>query len=255
MSNLFKDKLVLISGGLGDIGRAITLALAREGAVVALCDVHGEEEALPLLEQLERTGAAAYYSMVDVTNPDAVNSWIGSITEKVSAPSIVIPNAATVTQADCSHITPAQWSKEIEVNLNGAFYVAQSGVLQMVKNNKQGHIVFIGSWAAHAVHAQIPAYSVAKAGLRMLCKCMALQFAAHGILVNEIAPGFVEAGLSKKIWESHPALQQQAKEKVPVKKLITPEEIAWQVIQLCHPNNKNITGSTVLLDGGLSLLT
>jgi glucose 1-dehydrogenase len=91
--------------------------------------------------------------------------------------------------------------------------------------------------------------------LRMLCKCMALELAPHGILVNEIAPGYVDAGMSRRICEQDPLRRKQALKKVPVRKFIMAEEVARQVVQLCHPQNQNITGSTLLMDGGLSLLS
>jgi glucose 1-dehydrogenase len=89
----------------------------------------------------------------------------------------------------------------------------------------------------------------------MLCQCLALELAPHRILVNEIAPGYVNAGLSGRFWKKDPALGNQAKDRVPIKKLISSEAVACQVVQICHPNNEHMTGSTLLMDGGLSLLT
>ena len=89
----------------------------------------------------------------------------------------------------------------------------------------------------------------------MLCKCMALELAPHGILVNEIAPGFVNAGLSGSVWGSDEAKAKEALNKVPIHKLISAEAVAQQVLTLCHPDNEHMTGSTILMDGGLSLLS
>jgi NAD(P)-dependent dehydrogenase (short-subunit alcohol dehydrogenase family) len=96
-------------------------------------------------------------------------------------------------------------------------------------------------------------YSVSKAGLRMLCQCMALELAPHHITVNEIAPGYVDAGLSGKIFDANPALREEARAKVPNRELISAAEVAAQVAYLCDPENRHITGSTLLMDGGLSL--
>jgi NAD(P)-dependent dehydrogenase (short-subunit alcohol dehydrogenase family) len=133
--------------------------------------------------------------------------------------------------------------------------MAQAAALRLVEQKREGRIVFTGSWAAHAPHPHIPAYSVAKAGLRMLCKCMALDLAPHGILVNEVAPGYVNAGLSAAVWQQQPERRQQASARVPVQRLIEPEEVALQVAHLCEPANRHTTGSVLLMDGGLSLLT
>lgn len=169
-------------------------------------------------------------------------------------PGIIIANAATVTFAGLYEITSEQWFRELRVNLDGAFHLTQSATARLLHHSRPGRVVFIGSWAAHSVHTHIPAYCVSKAGLRMLCKCMALELAPHNILVNEIAPGYVDAGLSGRSFEKNPDTRKEAQQKVPVKKLISALEVAYQVIQLCHPSNEHMTGSTVLMDGGLSLL-
>jgi len=88
----------------------------------------------------------------------------------------------------------------------------------------------------------------------MLCKCMALELAPHGIMVNEIAPGYVDGGLSRLAWEQQPDGRAAARKKVPVQALITSEEVAAQIVHLSHPENHHITGSVVLMDGGLSLV-
>src|SRR5207248_5748400 len=114
----------------------------------------------------------------------------------------------------CS-ITPEEWDRELRVNLNGAFYLARECARRLVELGRPGRIVFVGSWAAHAVHTDLPAYCVAKAGLRMLSKCMALELAPKGILVNEVAPGFVDAGLSGRIFVEKPERREASLRLVP----------------------------------------
>jgi glucose 1-dehydrogenase len=208
-----------------------------------------------MLDQLKQHEVAVSYECVDVSDANAVKQWIKKVEQQQGIPDIIIANAATVTLAGIHDVTPAQWSKEIDVNLNGAFHLTQETTRLLVQHQQPGRVVFIGSWAAYTPHTHIPAYCVAKAGLRMLCKCMALELAPHNILVNEIAPGFVEAGLSAKVWEANPQQAKEAIDKVPVHKLITVEAVAEQVLQLCHPNNVYMTGATISMDGGLSLLS
>ncbi|HTE12254.1 MAG TPA: SDR family oxidoreductase [Chitinophagaceae bacterium] len=255
MSKLFEKKTVIISGGLGDIGLAIAKAFAKQGASIALCDQHPASAATKALDVLAQYKIPVSYDCVDVSDAGAVRQWIKKVQSEQQIPTIIIVNAAMVTIAGIHTITSDQWSREIDVNLNGAFHLASETTRLLVQQQQPGRVVFIGSWAAYTPHTHIPAYCVSKAGLRMLCKCMALELAAHNILVNEIAPGFVEAGLSARVWEKDPQLAKEAVEKVPVHKLITAEAVAGQVIQLCHPNNVHMTGSTILMDGGLSLLS
>ncbi|TZF84021.1 SDR family oxidoreductase [Pedobacter sp. BS3] len=255
MDNLFKDKTVLISGGLGDIGRAIVTRFAQQGANIAIGDLLPESEAATFLKELQPYKGLYSYTTVDVTDDTAVNKWIIDTETTQGIISMVIANAAMVTLADVKSITAQQWSKELQVNLNGAFYVTQAATRRMVHHKIPGRVVFIGSWAAHAPHPGIPAYCVSKAGIRMLCRCMALELAPYQILVNEIAPGYVAAGLSARVWKQQPDAAEEARQKVPVKKVISPDEVAWQVVNLCHPENSQMTGSTIVMDGGLSLLS
>ena len=173
----------------------------------------------------------------------------------LGTPTLIIPNAAIVTLADIRTVTPAQWRRELNVNLDGAFHLAQAATLRLLDKKRPGRIVFVGSWAAHAAHNSIPAYSVAKAGLRMLCKCMALELAPDGILVNEVAPGYVDAGLTAGVWARDPGAKERAITRVPTGLLIDADEVALQVAHLCSPANRHMTGSVILMDGGLSLST
>lgn len=255
MNQLFKGQTVIISGGLGDIGRAIALEFAKQGANIALCDIHPETAAREFLEELSQHKVQSDYRQVDVADANAVKNWVLHVEDKLGVYGIIIANAATATFSGVIEITPEQWSQELRVNLDGAFYLTQSATARLLHHGRPGRVVFIGSWAAHAVHTTIPAYCVSKAGIRMLCKCMALELAPHQILVNEIAPGFVDAGLSGKNFKTNPGAREKAEQKVPIHKLISATEVAQQVVILCHPQNQHMTGSTILMDGGLSLLT
>ena len=254
MKKLFEEKTVLISGGLGDIGKAIAIAFAKSGANVAVGDVQPSAQAASLLGELQQLSVNCSYTQVDVSDATAVDAWVTETTKALGTIHIAIANAATVTIAGLYKITDEQWSKELRVNLDGAFYVSRAVTSRLLQQEQRGSVVFVGSWAAEAVHAHIPAYSVSKAGMRMLCQCMALELAPHGITVNEIAPGYVDAGLSRKVWEQSPAQKEDARKKVPVQALITAAEVAEQVLRLCDPGNKHITGSILLMDGGLSLV-
>lgn len=255
MDQLFKNETLIISGGLGDIGRAIALEFAKNGANIALCDVYPTEHAEEFLKQLNQCDTKSMYDQVDVVDAGAVKNWVIKVEDDLGISRVIIANAAIVTYTSVSEITPDQWSRELRVNLDGAFHLSQAAIARLVHHGQPGRVVFIGSWAANSVHTYIPAYCVSKAGMRMLCKCMALEFAPHNILVNEVAPGYVDAGLSGRAFEKDPVMKENAQQKVPLKKLISAAEVASQVMLLCHPLNKHMTGSTVLMDGGLSLLT
>jgi NAD(P)-dependent dehydrogenase (short-subunit alcohol dehydrogenase family) len=250
-----QTQTAIISGALGDIGFAIATELSRLGANIALGDILPESAAADSIKTIEQFGVKCRYDRVDVSDPAAVSRWAGAVEQSLGLPSLIIPNAAVVNLGGVRTTTPDSWQRELSVNLSGAWYLAQAAAQRLLASNKPGRIVFIGSWAAHAAHVQIPTYCVSKAGMRMLCKCMALELAPHGILVNEVAPGYVDAGLTGKMFNAHPATRPAAKARVPINELITAQEVARNVAFLCDPDNRQITGTTILMDGGLSLVT
>jgi glucose 1-dehydrogenase len=254
VSRLFENQTAIISGGAGDIGRAVALEFAKLGAAIAIGGRRSAAEVSETLEAIEKHGVRCHYRRVDVADAKAVQAWVSEVECQLGVPSLIIANAATVTLKGLYELTAEEWSRELRVNLDGAFHLTQAATASLLQQRKHGRVVFVGSWAAHTVHKHIPAYCVAKAGLRMLCQCMAMELAPHGILVNEIAPGVVIGGLSRCVWEQNPALREKAQNTVPIKKLITNEEVARGIIFLCHPDNQHMTGSVLLMDGGLSLI-
>jgi NAD(P)-dependent dehydrogenase (short-subunit alcohol dehydrogenase family) len=250
-----KGSVAIISGGLGDIGQAIARELARRGADIAVGDVRDAADAAPLLGTLGAMGRRARYDRVDVADAAAVAAWVEQVEADLGVTDLVIPNAAIVTLKGIRDVTPAEWEQELAINLGGGFHLAQAAAKRLVYHGQPGRIVFVGSWAAHAVHPSLPTYCVAKAGLRMLMQCFALDLAPHSILVNEVAPGYVDAGLSGRIFADNPDVKVQATARVPNGLLITAEEVALQVAHLCDPAHRQMTGSTLLMDGGLSLIT
>lgn len=255
MEASFSEQVAIISGGLGDIGRAIARTLAQRGADIAVGDVLEPEKATGLLEELRGLGRRARYDRVDVSDAAAVSAWVAATEADLGVPTLIVPNAAIVSLVGLRDLTPEQWSREMRVNLDGAFHMAQAGALRLLQQGKPGRIVFIGSWVAHAPQTHIQAYCVTKAGVRMLCKVMALELAPHGILVNEVAPGNVDAGLSARIFEQNPVWRERNLTRVHIREMSQAEEVALQVAHLCDPANRQMTGSVLLMDGGLSLLS
>ncbi|QBQ40983.1 SDR family NAD(P)-dependent oxidoreductase [Sphingobacterium psychroaquaticum] len=250
----FKDKVVVISGGLGDIGRAIAQAFLAAEAIVCIGDKSSMAEAIERWPFLGEATSRVSYHTVDVADPLSVETWITDCRKLYGGISICIANAARVTLKKYSEISNSEWKDEMGVNLDGAFFVANTCARAFVTDKIPGNIVFLGSWAAHAVHENLPAYSVSKAAVRMLCQTMALEYAAQGIRVNEIAPGYVNAGLSKVVWSKDPRLQTEAAAVVPLGTILESEEIADQVLWMCSSACRQMTGASIVLDGGLSLI-
>lgn len=246
-------EVAVVSGGLGAIGSAAVRALAAHGADVAWCDLLPEDRALPLVGDVQDLGRRGLYHRVDVADARAVSSWLLDVEQRLGTPTLIVPNAAIVGLAPWPQLSAEDWRRVMAVNLDGAFHLASFATRRLLERGSPGRVVFVGSWAAEHVHLALPAYCVAKAGMRMLARCMAGALAPHGILVNEIAPGFVAAGLADQFPEAVRDAHEASRRQVPVGRLIEPDEVAAQIVHLCDPENRHMTGSTVLMDGGLSL--
>lgn len=250
MSTNFDDQPVaVVSGGLGDIGWATAQALRTAGCRVALGD-------LPAREQVPaQTLADFHYQAVDVSDERSVVAWFEAVqTHFGQPPSLLVVNAGIVRPGTALAASCQDWNDTLAVNLTGAWLMAREGAQRLIAARQPGRIVCVGSWAGHAPHVHIAAYCAAKAGLRMLVQCLALELAEHQILVNEIAPGYVDAGLSGQFFRRDPQLAERSRAAVPVGRLIDTAEVAAAVVYLCSPEHRNLTGSTLVLDGGLSLL-
>ncbi len=250
---MHQNQTVIISGGAGDIGRAMAAAFIAEGARVALGDILTPEEAAPRLKELGASSDRLRYDTVDVADATAVNRWWDGVAAAWALPDIIIPNAAVVSLKTYRDLSAADWQRELSINLNGAFHLAHRAALQLSAARQPGHIIFLGSWVAARPQTHIPTYCVAKAGVRMLCQTLARAFAEDDIRVNEVAPGIVDAGLSGKFFAKYPGRREKSLEQIPLRRHITAAEVAHQVITLCHPANRHMTGATVTFDGGLSL--
>ncbi len=248
-------RVAAISGGLGDIGRAVALELAGRGASISVCDLLPVGASSGLGTAVRALGVPFHYAQTDVSDHADVSSWLADASSALGTPDLIIPNAAVVTITRLMNLTANQWRRELQINLDGAFHLSHEGARRLIAEGKPGWMVFVGSWVAHAPRPHIPAYCVSKAGLRMLMKLMALELAPHKIMVNEVAPGNVDGGLSAKVFAERPELREGHIQMVPIKRLQEPAEIALQVAHLCSPTNTQMTGSTLLVDGGLSLLT
>jgi NAD(P)-dependent dehydrogenase (short-subunit alcohol dehydrogenase family) len=250
------NKIAVISGGLGDIGRAIALLFGQQGLRIAISDVYPLEAVSAQLEELQAAGCPElFYQQVDVSSEAQVAAWLNAIEHKWGVPQIVVPNAGIVVAGALSgdSITTEQVHKQMEVNFWGSYYLAVLAAKKLQAYQLPGRITFIGSWAAERPNARISAYCISKASVRMLCKTLALELAEQNILVNEIAPGIVSGGLSKKNQQKDPALLNTHLNSIPMHTLVQVEEIARHVLFLSDFSGINITGTTLLVDGGLSL--
>ncbi len=238
--------IIAITGGLGDIGLAIAKEFAAKGHAIAVCDL---AESAP-------ENFSGHYFQVDVRSEESVQAWFDAMENEFGQPpTLVVVNAGV----HCSNgngnsigTSIQDWTRTIEVNLTGAWLTAREGARRLLAVGGTGAITFVGSWVGQYPTANLAAYCASKAGVHSLVKTMALELAGQGIRVNEIAPGYVDAGLSGKIFKQNGDLAEKARQAVPSGKFIMPDEVARGVVYLTDPENPNLTGTTLILDGGIS---
>jgi NAD(P)-dependent dehydrogenase (short-subunit alcohol dehydrogenase family) len=150
-------------------------------------------------------------------------------------------------------ITQESWQRQIDINLTGAFNVAQAVARKMVVAKTGGVVIFTSSWVAEIPWPEITAYAASKAGLNMLMKQMARELAPYGVRANAIAPGIVRAGMGGRQLREEPQYAARVAKVIPLGEPGTPVEIAQAVVYLAGPQAAYMTGSILLLDGGCSL--
>lgn len=239
---------IAIAGGAGDIGSAMAAELTRHGGQVTLIDRKTPEEARPWVERASVNGAVAY-RQADVTDREAIDAALASLDRL----DIAIGNQGIGRGIPFLELTQTDWQQHVDVNLTGCFNVGQAAARLMVDRGEGGRIIFTGSWVMEIPWPEISAYSVTKAGVRMLARSMARELAKHKILVNVIAPGIVYAGLAKKQMETEPQYAERIKHVIPLGGPQSAEEIAQATAFLCSSGSASMTGSVLLVDGGCSL--
>jgi NAD(P)-dependent dehydrogenase (short-subunit alcohol dehydrogenase family) len=240
---------VAITGGAGDIGAAMGRELSRQGASVTLIDRKSPDEARPWLERARDRSGEVRYVQADVRDRSALDKALADIDPL----DVAIGNAGIVESSPFLEITEEQWRNHLDVNLTGCFNIGQSAARLMTERRRPGRIIFTGSWVQEVPWPEITAYSVSKAGIRMLARQMARELATHGILVNVVAPGIVKAGLAKRQMETEPQYARRVKNVIPLGEPQTAEQVAAATTFLCSDAADYMTGSSLLVDGGCSL--
>jgi 3-oxoacyl-[acyl-carrier protein] reductase len=250
----FSGRTAIVTGAAHGFGRAISLAFARRGAAVWVCDVLGEE----LLETqglCRAVGATCTARTVDVRDKTAVDRFAAEACGPTGHVDILVNNAGGVlgqVGRPLEEITPEQWQSIFDVNVTGAFYLAQA-VAPGMKTARGGRIINISSGAGLGISLTgIQAYASAKAAQIGLTRQLAHELGPWGITVNNIAPGFVRSNpATERQWESYGAEGQRALvDRIALKRLGTPDDIANGVLFFASEHAGWITGQVLSIDGG-----
>ena len=250
----FSGKTVIVTGAAHGFGRAIVLAFATLGARVWACDILGDELG-ETQRQCVAAGGMCAGRVIDVRDKGAVEAFVGDAAAASGHVDILVNNAGGVlgqVGRPLEEITPEQWQAIFDVNVTGAFYFSQA-VVKGMKAADGGRIINISSGAGLGISLTgIQAYASAKAAQIGLTRQLAHELGPWGITVNNIAPGFVRSNpTTEKQWESYGAEGQRALvERIALKRLGTPDDIAYGVLFFASDYANWITGQVISIDGG-----
>jgi glucose 1-dehydrogenase len=244
-----KDKVVLITGAASGIGRAIAIETARQGAYVVVNYIGKPDAAQEVVREIEDDHGAVLTIEADVSKPDRVQHMISETVSRLGRVDVLVNNAGIEKESPFLEKPESEFDAVIAVNLKGAFLCTQAAARDMAKR-KRGTIINISS-----VHEDLPfpgysAYCAAKGGLRMLCRDLALELAPHGINVINVAPGAIDTPINKRTL-SNPEKKLALKREIPLGRVGEPQEIAKLVCYLASDDAAYITGTTIVIDGGL----
>ena len=244
-----EHKVALVTGASRGIGKAIALGLAENGAAVAVNYSSSESSALEVAEIIRKNGGKAEIFKARVNEEAEVEEMFSAVEKKLGPVDILVNNAGITKDNLLMRMKTEEWDMVIDVNLKGAFLCTRRALKGMMKN-RYGKIINISSVVGFSGNAGQFNYSATKAGVIGMTKSAALECASRGIRVNAVAPGFIETDMTASISDDMKAAYM---EKIPLKSLGKPEDIANAVIYLASPLSDYMTGQTLHLNGGMYL--
>ena len=252
-NNIFSlaGKICIVTGGYQGIGEVVASYIADAGADVVIFDISDATQVAKNIEAQYGVRSKAY--ICDVTDPVNVQECIDKAAQDMGTLDLLFNNAGICLHKPALECEPKDWLKVMDVNLNGAYYVAQTFGRYLVENNKKGNIVNTASMSATIVN--IPqgqaSYNASKAAVVHLTKSLAVEWADKGIRVNCISPGYIHTAITGN---SNPEWQKLWIASIPYKRMGTPEELAGAVIYLLSDASTYTSGCDMIIDGCFTLV-
>jgi NAD(P)-dependent dehydrogenase (short-subunit alcohol dehydrogenase family) len=235
-----RDKVIVVSGGAGGIGAEVSARLAAEGACLVIADLN--------TATIQARGERAIGVACDITDPGQCEALVQAAVEKFGRVDGAVNCAGFSKPHDSISLPPAEWSRMVDVQLNGAFYFAQACARRMIGTG--GAIVFITSTNAEAAFPRRAAYCCAKAGVAMLTKVLAIEWAEKGIRVNAVGPAYVATEMTQRNIAAGNVSEAQITGRIPLGRLAQPADVADAVSFLLSEKASFITGHSLYVDGG-----
>lgn len=243
---MLRGKVVAVTGASRGIGRQVALTLAGEGADLVINGTNlGRLE--DVRSEVEACGQKCVIAEGDVALPETAERLVQAARSEYGRIDVLVNNAGINDRTKTPQLTDEGWLRVINVNLNGTYYMCHAVLPQMVEQGS-GCIVNITSANGVTPHPNAaPSYGASKAGVTYLTRHFALEYAPHGIRVNAVQCGPISSEMTDQ-WT--PEYREQALSKVPLRRLGTPEEVAWGVLFCCSEMSGFMTGASINMSGG-----
>lgn len=250
MQNPFslEGETALITGGGSGVGLGIATSFVQAGARVVLV---GRQEAR-LRQAVRKLDGRAAYLTHDITQVQNARELIRRATAQVGPISILVNNAGIHLKKPAVDTEPAEFDAVLQTHVVAAFSLTRA-VLPRMMRRRHGNILFTASMASLFGIPMVAAYSAAKSAHIGLVRSLATEVSAHGVRVNAIAPGWIDAGMTlKALWDDK-ARARRILERTPMRRFGTPEDVGWAATYLCSPAARFVTGVILPVDGGVSI--
>ncbi|RBP41131.1 3-oxoacyl-[acyl-carrier-protein] reductase [Garciella nitratireducens] len=242
-----ENKTAIVTGSSKGIGKVIALQLANAGANVIVNYNHSFEEAKKVVEEIRSMGRRSLAIQADVGKQTDVDHFIQKALDEFKNIDILVNNAGITRDNLLLRMKEKEWDEVLNINLKGTFLMTKAVIRKMMKN-KRGKIINISSIVGVTGNAGQSNYAAAKAGIIGFTKSIAREVASRGIQVNAIAPGYIKTEMTDILPES---IQKELLNKIPVKRIGDPEDIANMVTFLSSDLSNYITGQVIHIDGGM----
>jgi NAD(P)-dependent dehydrogenase (short-subunit alcohol dehydrogenase family) len=249
-----KDNVSIVTGGARGLGKAMATALAQAGSNIVIADID-IQEARKTASELQQEGIETFAIQIDVTQPEQVDQMVHAIMEKFNKIDVLFNNAGIVQHVNIEDMDLRDWQRTMDVNLNSVFIVSRAVGKVMIKQ-KRGSIINISSMSGIIVNTPQcqAAYNTSKAGVIMLTKSLAAEWAQHNIRVNTIAPGYMKTELTRPFFEGNSDMVKQWAALTPMKRPGIPEELQGIALYLASDASSFATGGVFVIDGGYTAL-
>ena len=244
------NKVALITGASSGIGQEIARRFAEEGAKIVIDYVGSPQGAESTLEMVHQAGSSGVIVQADVTNSADIRRLIDAAFDSFGALDILVNNAGMEIEAPFAEVREEDYDRVLAVNLKGPFFLTQYFVQRLIAAGRGGRIINISSVHEDMAFPGFSTYCVSKGGMRMFMRNLAVELGSRNIAINNIAPGAIETPINKNLMANKGEMTALLKN-IPLNRIGTTEDVAGLAAFLASDNAGYITGSTLVVDGGL----